>query len=154
MAQSKPQSTHTLIPEDHIQPDNISMTSVESDTSPEIPPADSTPNQARLRAELDRSLLSQHRWLLMSQGEKVEKELMDEMDAAQEALRQARQAEERRKLEELRLAEEKRYIICMHTHTRMYACMHAHTDTHYLISNATFLNNCASLQIINSNLWF
>ena len=131
MAQSKAQSTYSLI---QCQPDNISMTSVESDTSPDTPPTDPTPHQDGLRAELDRSMLSQHRWLLMSQGEKVEKELTEEMDAAQEAIRQARQAEEeRRKLEELRLAEEKRYSV--HTHMCMHACKHTDACIHTRLFN-------------------
>ncbi len=99
--------------------DTVSMTSVNSDTlgeSPEhtaaIPPLS---NQARLRAELDRSRLSQQRWLL--QGREEEVGLEAELADADEALRRAREAAERtqQRLEEeerqQRLEEEqKRYV--------------------------------------------
>lgn len=80
--------------------DTVSMTSVDSETPPQsdgesptqvMPPLS---NQARLRVELDRSRLSQHRWLLLSREEEVGLEA--ELAEADQALVQAREAEERR----------------------------------------------------------
>ena len=83
--------------------DNDSMASTFSDGT--ITPIESFPlsNQSKLRASLDKSILLQRRWLLEGKGERVEKELTDEIREAQEAIRRAREVEEeRRKLEELR----------------------------------------------------
>lgn len=83
--------------------DTASMASTFSDgttTPTETPPLS---NQSRPRVSLDKSILLQRRWLLEGKGEKVEKELIDEINEAQEAIRRAREVEEeRRRLEELR----------------------------------------------------
>ena len=128
----------TVIDDDD-ESDTVSMTSVNSDTRGESPShapvTHPLSNQARLRAELDRSRLCQQRWLLQGREEEVGLETV--LADADEALTLAREAAERRQqlLEEeerqQRLEEEQRYVSLYTAHWTLVEICHRTKNCYY-----------------------